>query len=60
MAFTPPPAKPCPLHPDVMMEWVQKKISNTNGRSYNARKYRLWWVERCEECEWNPPKIGGD
>lgn len=46
--WTPPPPRKCPYHPDVTMEWVQKHSGKT-------RKSKLWWVERCEECEWNSP-----
>lgn len=50
--WTPPEeTKPCPYHPDVQMTWVQKRLGKT-------KRSKLWWFERCEECEWNPPDLG--
>lgn len=54
MAWTPPKElRKCPYHPDIDLEWIQKHAGKT-------RRSKLIWVERCEECEWNPPDISSD
>lgn len=54
MAWEPPKeTRFCPYHPDVETEWVQKHQGKT-------KRSKLRWVERCPECEWNPPDIPSD